>query len=63
MRGVGEGGGKMGRRFLIDEGMGVVMGERCEMGKNVRVFEGVRVGGRGKEKGKRDGRMEEDGVI
>jgi serine O-acetyltransferase len=44
---------KIGRRFFIDHGMGVVIGETCEIGNNVTVFQGVTLGGTGKEKGKR----------
>ncbi|MEK3806556.1 MULTISPECIES: serine O-acetyltransferase [Metabacillus] len=46
-------GAKIGRRFFIDHGMGVVIGETCEIGDNVTVFQGVTLGGTGKEKGKR----------
>ncbi|MGP4077579.1 serine O-acetyltransferase [Halobacillus sp. K22] len=46
-------GAKIGRRFFIDHGMGVVIGETCEIGNNVTLFQGVTLGGTGKEKGKR----------
>ncbi|MCL6572399.1 MAG: serine O-acetyltransferase [Bacillus sp. (in: Bacteria)] len=46
-------GAKIGRRLFIDHGMGVVIGETCEIGNNVTVFQGVTLGGTGKEKGKR----------
>ncbi|OIK12047.1 serine O-acetyltransferase [Peribacillus sp. B-H-3] len=46
-------GAKIGKRFFIDHGMGVVIGETCEIGNNVSVFQGVTLGGTGKEKGKR----------
>ncbi|MCA1012886.1 serine O-acetyltransferase [Halobacillus halophilus] len=46
-------GAKIGRRFFIDHGMGVVIGETCEIGDNVTLFQGVTLGGTGKEKGKR----------
>ena len=46
-------GAKIGKRFFIDHGMGVVIGETCEIGDNVSVFQGVTLGGTGKEKGKR----------
>ncbi|WP_110925983.1 serine O-acetyltransferase [Bacillus massiliglaciei] len=46
-------GAKIGRRFFIDHGMGVVIGETCEIGDNVSIFQGVTLGGTGKEKGKR----------
>ncbi|WP_093046769.1 serine O-acetyltransferase [Thalassobacillus cyri] len=46
-------GATIGRRFFIDHGMGVVIGETCEIGDNVTIFQGVTLGGTGKEKGKR----------
>ncbi|ARI75420.1 serine O-acetyltransferase [Halobacillus mangrovi] len=46
-------GAKIGKRFFIDHGMGVVIGETCEIGDNVTIFQGVTLGGTGKEKGKR----------
>ncbi|WP_188498295.1 serine O-acetyltransferase [Pullulanibacillus pueri] len=46
-------GAKIGRRFFIDHGMGVVIGETCEIGDDVTLFQGVTLGGTGKEKGKR----------
>jgi serine O-acetyltransferase len=39
--------------FFIDHGMGVVIGETSEIGENVIVFQGVTLGGTGKERGKR----------
>lgn len=46
-------GAKVGKRFFIDHGEGVVIGETAEIGDNVTVFQGVTLGGTGKEKGKR----------
>jgi len=46
-------GARIGRRFFIDHGMGVVIGETCEIGNNVTIFQGVTLGGTGKEQGKR----------
>ncbi len=46
-------GAKIGRRFFIDHGMGVVIGETSEIGDNVTLYQGVTLGGTGKEKGKR----------
>jgi serine O-acetyltransferase len=46
-------GAKIGRRFFIDHGMGVVIGETCEIGDDVVLYQGVTLGGTGKEKGKR----------
>lgn len=46
-------GAKIGSGFLIDHGMGVVIGETSEIGDNVTLYQGVTLGGTGKEKGKR----------
>ncbi|NLM46257.1 MAG: serine O-acetyltransferase [Firmicutes bacterium] len=46
-------GAKIGRGFFIDHGMGVVIGETAEIGDNVTLYQGVTLGGTGKEKGKR----------
>jgi serine O-acetyltransferase len=46
-------GAKIGRRLFIDHGMGVVIGETCEIGNDVVLYQGVTLGGTGKEKGKR----------
>ena len=44
---------KIGRGFFIDHGFGVVIGETAEIGDNVTLYQGVTLGGTGKEKGKR----------
>jgi cysteinyl-tRNA synthetase len=46
-------GAKIGSGFFIDHGMGVVIGETSEIGEDVTLFQGVTLGGTGKEKGKR----------
>ena len=46
-------GAKIGEGFFIDHGMGVVIGETAEIGENVTLYQGVTLGGTGKEKGKR----------
>ncbi|AMA74474.1 MULTISPECIES: serine O-acetyltransferase [Aneurinibacillus] len=46
-------GAKIGKGLFIDHGMGVVIGETCEIGDNVTLYQGVTLGGTGKEKGKR----------
>lgn len=46
-------GARIGKRLFIDHGMGVVIGETCEIGDDVVLFQGVTLGGTGKEKGKR----------
>lgn len=56
-------GAKIGRRFFIDHGMGVVIGETCEIGNNVTVFQGVTLGGTGKEKGKRHPTIMDNALI
>ncbi len=44
---------KIGKRFFIDHGMGVVIGETAEVGDDVIMYHGVTLGGTGKHKGKR----------
>ena len=44
---------KIGRRFVIDHGMGIVIGETAEIGDDVLLYHGVTLGGTGKEVGKR----------
>ncbi len=46
-------GAKIGEGLFIDHGMGVVIGETTEIGDNVTIYQGVTLGGTGKEKGKR----------
>ncbi len=46
-------GAAIGRRFFIDHGMGVVIGETAEIGDDVLLYQGVTLGGTGNEKGKR----------
>jgi len=46
-------GAQIGRRFFIDHGMGVVIGETTVIGDDVTLYQGVTLGGTGKEKGKR----------
>ncbi|MBT9139973.1 MAG: Serine acetyltransferase [Dehalococcoidia bacterium] len=46
-------GAKIGNGVFIDHGMGVVIGETAEVGDNVTLYQGVTLGGTGKEKGKR----------
>lgn len=56
-------GAKIGRRFFIDHGMGVVIGETCEIGDNVTLYQGVTLGGTGKEKGKRHPTVKNNALI
>lgn len=46
-------GAKLGHGLFIDHGMGLVIGETAELGSNVTLYQGVTLGGTGKEKGKR----------
>jgi serine O-acetyltransferase len=46
-------GAKIGRRFFIDHGMGVVIGETAEIGDNVTIYHQVTLGGTSTKKGKR----------
>jgi serine O-acetyltransferase len=46
-------GARIGRRFFIDHGMGVVIGETAEIGDDVLIYQNVTLGGTGKERGKR----------
>ncbi|WLD93506.1 serine O-acetyltransferase [Alkalihalobacillus sp. AL-G] len=56
-------GARIGRRCFIDHGMGVVIGETCEIGNNVTLFQGVTLGGTGKEKGKRHPTLEDNALV
>lgn len=44
-------GARIGDRLFIDHGMGIVIGETCEIGDDVIIYQGVTLGGTGKEKG------------
>lgn len=46
-------GAKIGKGLFIDHGMGVVIGETCEIGDDVMIYHQVTLGGTGKEHGKR----------
>lgn len=46
-------GAKLGRRLFIDHGCGIVIGETAEIGDDVTLYQGVTLGGTGKENGKR----------
>ncbi|MBU7007487.1 serine O-acetyltransferase [Peptococcaceae bacterium DYL19] len=46
-------GARIGEGLFIDHGTGVVIGETAEVGNNVTIYQGVTLGGTGKEKGKR----------
>ena len=46
-------GAKIGRRLVIDHGMGIVTGETAEVGDDCLIYHGVTLGGTGKDQGKR----------
>jgi serine O-acetyltransferase len=56
-------GASIGKGFFIDHGMGVVIGETAIIGNNVTLFQGVTLGGTGKEKGKRHPTLGNDIVV
>ena len=55
-------GAKVGRRFFIDHGMGIVIGETAEIGNDVTLYQGVTLGGTSWNAGKRHPTLE-DGVV
>lgn len=56
-------GAKIGKGFFIDHGHGVVIGETTEIGDNVTLYQGVTLGGTGKEKGKRHPTLEDNVMV
>ncbi|MCF7907540.1 MAG: serine O-acetyltransferase [Candidatus Omnitrophica bacterium] len=56
-------GAKIGRRFFIDHGMGVVVGETSEIGNDVLLYQGVVLGGVSHEKAKRHPTLSDKAVI
>ena len=56
-------GAKIGRGVFIDHGMGVVIGETSEIGNRCLLYQGVTLGGTGKESGKRHPSLEDNVVI
>ena len=55
-------GATIGRRVCIDHGHGIVIGETCEIGNDVMIYQGVTLGGTGKDSGKRHPTIK-DGVM
>src|SRR5699024_2791770 len=53
----------IGKGLFIDHGMGVVIGETAVIGDNVTIYQGVTLGGTGKEKGKRHPTIEDNVMI
>jgi serine O-acetyltransferase len=56
-------GATIGRRVFIDHGMGVVIGETCEIGNDITLYQGVTLGGTSSKKGKRHPTIEDFVVI
>jgi len=62
-------GARIGRRFFIDHGTGVVIGETCEIGDNVHLYQGITLGAKSPRRGealrgvKRHPTVEDDVVI
>ena len=56
-------GATIGKGLFIDHGTGVVIGETAEIGDNVTLFQGVTLGGTGKQRGKRHPTVEDDAFI
>ena len=56
-------GAKIGRRVFIDHGIGIVVGETAEVGDDVTIYQGVTLGGTGKDKGKRHPTIENNVTI
>jgi len=56
-------GATIGKGLFIDHGSGVVIGETCVLGKNITLYQGVTLGGTGKEKGKRHPTLEDNVMV
>ena len=56
-------GARIGRKVFIDHGMGVVIGETAEIGDNCLLYQGVTLGGTGKNHGKRHPTLKENVVV
>ena len=56
-------GAKIGRKVFIDHGMGVVIGETAEIGDNCLLYQGVTLGGTGKNHGKRHPTLKNNVVV
>lgn len=54
---------QIGRRLFIDHGMGVVIGETAIVGDDVTLYQGVTLGGTGKDKGKRHPTIDDNVVV
>src|SRR5699024_2571350 len=56
-------GAQVGRRLFRDHGMGTVIGETCRIGNNVTIYQGVTLGGTGKEEKKRHPDVDDNVLI
>lgn len=56
-------GAKIGKGLFIDHGTGVIIGETTEIGNNVTLYQGVTLGGTGKEKGKRHPTLKDNVMV
>ena len=56
-------GAKIGRGLFIDHGSGVIIGETTVIGDNVTLYQGVTLGGTGKEQGKRHPTLEDNVMV
>src|SRR6185369_11882467 len=56
-------GARIGEGVFIDHGMGVVIGETAIVGNNVTLYQGVTLGGTGKQRGKRHPTIEDHAVV
>ncbi|MBM4413677.1 MAG: serine O-acetyltransferase [Chloroflexi bacterium] len=56
-------GATIGEGFFIDHGMGTVIGETAEIGNGVMLYQGVTLGGTGKQSGKRHPTLEDDVIV
>lgn len=56
-------GAKIGRGLFIDHGSGVIIGETAVIGNNVTLYQGVTLGGTGKEKGKRHPTLKDNVMV
>lgn len=56
-------GAKIGKGFFVDHGSGVIIGETTIIGDNVTLYQGVTLGGTGKEKGKRHPTLEDNVMV
>ena len=56
-------GAKIGRGLFIDHGSGVIIGETTVIGHNVTLYQGVTLGGTGKEQGKRHPTLEDNVMV